>query len=73
MSVKLEAFLAKLYVDESARARFLEDPRAAATQSGLAANEIEAVMRMDLVGLRMTATSLRRKKEARRSQECDHP
>ena len=60
-----EAFLAKLYVDESARAKFLTDPRGEAMKAGLTAQEVEAVARIDRVGLDLLAKSLARKRRRR--------
>lgn len=57
-----EAFLAKIYVDERERAKFLADPRGEATKAGLTAQEIEAVERIDRVGLDLLAKSLARKR-----------
>ena len=62
---RFEAFLAKLYVDESARAKFLVDPRGEALKAGLTAQEVEAVARIDRVGLDLLATSLERKRRGR--------
>ena len=60
-----EAFLAKLYVDESARTRFLADPRGEAMKAGLTAQEIEAVEKIDRVGLELFTQSLKRKRQRR--------
>lgn len=57
-----EAFLARLYVDEGARAKFLADPRGEALKAGLTAREVEAVARIDLVGLELFTKSLERKR-----------
>lgn len=62
---RFEAFLAKLYVDESARAKFLADPRGEALKAGLTAQEVEAVARIDRVGLDLLTTSLERKRRGR--------
>lgn len=62
---RFEAFLAKLYVDESARAKFLVDPRGEARKAGLTAPEVEAVARIDRVGLDLITTSLERKHRGR--------
>jgi hypothetical protein len=62
---RLEAFLAKLYVDESARAKFLADPRDEAMKAGLTAQEIEAVEKIDRVGLALFTQSLARKHQRR--------
>jgi len=57
-----EAFLAKLYVNERARAEFLADPRGEAMRAGLTEPEAEALARIDLVGLDLIAQSLERKR-----------
>jgi hypothetical protein len=62
---RFEAFLAKLYVDESARAKFLADPRGESIKAGLTAQEIEAVERIDRVGLDLFAQSLKKKRRRR--------
>jgi hypothetical protein len=61
-AARFEAFLAKLYVDESARARFLADPRGEAMKAGLTAQDVEAVARIDRVGLDLLTKSLERKR-----------
>jgi hypothetical protein len=58
----LEAFLAKIYVDEKARERFLADPRGEANRAGLSEPEVQALEMIDLVGLELTAQSLQRKR-----------
>ena len=58
----VEAFLAKLYVDEHARARFLADPRGEALKAGLTEQEVRALEKIDLVGLDLMAKSLERKR-----------
>lgn len=63
-----EAFLAKIYVDERARARFLADPSAEATKAGLTPQEVEAVERIDRVGLELISKSLERKRLRRFSK-----
>ena len=62
---RFEAFLARLYVDEGARARFLADPRGEALKAGLTAREVEAVVGIDLVGLDLFTKSLERKRRRR--------
>jgi len=69
----LEAFLAKLYVDESARTRFLADPRGEAMKAGLTGQEVEAVTRIDRVGLDLLSKSLehkRRRRDVRHTSDC---
>jgi hypothetical protein len=58
----LEAFLAKIYVDEKARARFLADPRSEANKAGLSEQEIQALEKIDTIGLELTVQSLQRKR-----------
>jgi hypothetical protein len=68
MNARLEAFLARIYVDAQARENFLANPRAAAAAAGLDRDETEAVAHIDRAGLRMAAESLRRKRERKRRQ-----
>lgn len=72
---KFESFLAKIYVDENARAKFMADPRGEATRAGLAAHEIEDLVNMDREGLELFANSLRHKKarKAHGHQTNQHP
>lgn len=65
MSARLEAFLARLYVDAEARTHFLADPIAAAQQAHLDPDEIAAVEKIDRLGLQMAATSFARKRHAK--------
>jgi hypothetical protein len=60
-----EALLAKVYVDETARARFLAAPRDEAIKAGLTPQEVEAVANIDRVGLELMAKSLERKRSRR--------
>jgi hypothetical protein len=61
----LEAFLAKIYVDEKARTQFLADPVGEANKAGLSEQEISALEKIDLVGLELTVQSLQRKRQHR--------
>lgn len=61
-----ESFLAKIYVDENARVKFLADPRGEATKAGLTEQQVEDVVKIDRDGLEMFAASLKRKKQSRR-------
>ena len=60
----LEAFLARIYVDAAARARFLADPAGEAGRAGLSARECEALRSIDRVGLDLAAESYARKRGA---------
>lgn len=62
---RFEAFLARIYVDENARAKFLADPRGEATRAGLTADQVDDVVKIDREGLEMLAASLKRKKQGR--------
>jgi hypothetical protein len=62
---RLEAFLARIYTDQNARKEFLANPSAVALKAGLEPNEIDAVVKIDRVGLELYARSLERKRESR--------
>lgn len=62
---RFEAFLARIYVDEKARAKFLADPRGEAIKAGLTLQQIDGVVKIDREGLEMFAASLKRKKNSR--------
>jgi hypothetical protein len=61
-SVALETFLARLYTDAAARARFNADPQAEAMRAGLSADECVALETCDRVGLQMAAESFGHKR-----------
>jgi hypothetical protein len=61
-AARLEAFLAKIYVDEDSRERFLADPRSEAAKAGLNEQEIKALEKIDRAGLILTAQSLQKKR-----------
>jgi hypothetical protein len=61
-AARLEAFLAKIYVDEKSRERFLADPRGEAAKAGLNEREIGALEKIDRAGLILTARSLQKKR-----------
>jgi hypothetical protein len=63
---KLEKFLATLYVDPKARARFLEAPREEAGRAGLNPEQCDALVKIDRVGLEMAADSFARKREKKK-------
>lgn len=74
-AITFEAFLARLYVDETARSQFLTDPYSEALKAGLSTAEAEAVARIDRVGLQMFAESLdhKRRKQAATSRAASRP
>jgi hypothetical protein len=65
MTPAFESFLARLYMDRDARARFLADPRGEAASAGLAADEIAAALAIDRVGLELAAANFAHKRLAR--------
>ena len=62
-TTKLEAFLARIYVDDGARARFLTDPEGEAMKAGLMREEIVALAKIDRIGLDLFSRSLKVKRE----------
>ncbi len=62
----LEAFLARLYVDEKSRARFRANPRGEAQRAGLSDGEIRSLESIDWVGLELAARSFARKRRRKR-------
>ena len=61
-----ETFLARIYVDEDARVKFLADPRGEAVKAGLTEQQVEDAVKIDREGLEMFAASLKRKKHSHR-------
>ena len=59
---KFEAFLAKLYVDNQARSRFLSDSRREALAAGLTEADCAALDKIDWIGLELAADSFARKR-----------
>jgi hypothetical protein len=67
-SAAFETFLARLYTDAAARARFSDDPKGEAVRAGLSAAEGAALEKCDRVGLEMAAESFGHK----RAQHAKH-
>lgn len=61
-SVALEIYLARLYTDAAARARFMADPAGETSRAGLSAAECAALVTCDRVGLEMAAESFGHKR-----------
>ena len=61
-----EQFLARLYVDDALRARFLADPVGEGVRAGLDRETAERLAEIDRVGLELAAESFARKREAKR-------
>ncbi len=66
MSPGFEVFMARLYVDASARARFIQDPGGEAASAGLTGDEIAAAVGIDRVGLELAAAGFAHKRRPRR-------
>jgi hypothetical protein len=63
----LESFLASIYVDSEARARFTADPAAEAKRAGLSPQECTALASLDRNNLELVARSMSHKRQARQS------
>ena len=61
----LESFLARLYVDAEARARFLEDPAGEAARAGLDGQDVDRLRAIDREGLELAAASFARKRASK--------
>ena len=61
----LEAFLARIYVDDEARARFLAAPAEEARRAGLPEADCQALVAIDREGLALAAHSFARKRARR--------
>lgn len=61
-SPQFENFLAKLYTDAEARARFMTDPRGEAVRAGLDDTQVAALVAMDFSGLGFAARSFEKKR-----------
>ena len=60
-----EAFLARIYVDPEARARFKADPYAEARRAGLSPEEAAAILKIDWVSLELATRSYAKKRRAK--------
>jgi hypothetical protein len=63
----LESFLASIYVDSEARARFTADPAGEAKRAGLSPQECAALTSLDRNNLELVARSLSQKRQAKQS------
>jgi len=68
-SPALERFLATIYVDAEARARFLAAPRDEAVRAGLSEDQCRALESIDRVGLEMAARSFAKKRDRKRKPQ----
>jgi hypothetical protein len=69
---RLEDFLARIYVDQAAREKFLADPRGEALRAGLANHEIEQLVNIDRDGLELFAHSLEHKRARKHGHQKNH-
>ena len=69
---RLESFLARIYVDQTAREKFLADPRGEATRTGLAPQEIDSVVNLDREGLELFVHSLEHKRAYKHAHKKNH-
>jgi hypothetical protein len=61
-SLNLERFLATIYVDPDARARFLASPETEACRAGLSEQQCLKLKEIDFTGLKMASLSFARKR-----------
>lgn len=62
---ELEAFLARIYADASARAAFKANPRGEASRAGLSEHECASLVTVDWVALELAAGSYAKKRLAK--------
>jgi len=62
---EFEAFLARIYLDASARAAFKANPQGEALRAGLSKEECAALREMDWVSLEMAARSFANKRRSK--------
>jgi hypothetical protein len=66
-SLNLERFLATIYVDPAARARFLVSPEAEASRAGLSEQQCLKLKEIDFTGLQMASRSFARKRASKQA------
>jgi len=66
---KLEAFLARIYVNKNARTRFKANPQAEGKLAGLSVEECAALQNTDWIGLEMAARSFAHKRNFKRQKQ----
>ena len=69
-SAAFEVFLTRLYVDKTARDRFLKDRSGEASRAGLSPGESEALLKLNAEDLLLAANSFERKRRQRQSQRA---
>jgi hypothetical protein len=63
----LERFLARVYVDETTRRRFLADPVGEAVRAGLDPSDAASMVSIDREGIELAAASFAKKRAKRAS------
>jgi hypothetical protein len=69
----LEAFLARIYVDATARARFIANPSQEADLAGLSHDDAAAISKIDPCALEMAARSFAAKRQTKAKQQRSQP
>jgi hypothetical protein len=69
-SIHLERFLATIYVDPTARARFLASPEAEACRAGLSEQQCLKLKEIDFTGLRLASGSFARKRASKQARSA---
>jgi hypothetical protein len=69
----LEQFLAHIYTDMNARARFKAHPQAEGKLAGLSEEECTALENTDWIGLEMAARSFSHKRNFKRREQSRNP
>jgi len=67
-SNNLERFLATIYVDPTARARFVASPEAEASRAGLSAQQCMKLKEIDFTGLKLASGSFARKRASKQAK-----
>lgn len=69
-STNLERFLANIYVDPAARARFLASPEAEASRAGLSEQQCLRLKGIDFAGLELASDSFARKRASKQTKSA---
>jgi hypothetical protein len=69
-SINLERFLATIYVDPAARARFLASPESEASRAGLSEQQCLRLKEIDFAGLGLASGSFARKRAAKQAKSA---
>ena len=69
-SINLERFLATIYVDPAARARFLASPEVEASRAGLSEQQCKQLREIDFTGLALASGSFARKRAMKQAKSA---